>query len=154
MKKSLIVAAVGVCAFALGLSANFAMSDITTGYKVAVVDVPELIQGSAQVQALVKDQQKQLTDLKTFIEKAQADITKQTDETKRKALEDKYNKELRTKQETIQKNYETKRTAIEKQITGVITKQAQTDKYDLVLLKNVVIYGGSDITATVKPNVK
>ena len=154
MKKGLILATVGVCAFALGMSTNFAMSDVAASYKVAVVDVPELIQNSAQVRNLVADQQKQMNDMRTFIEKAQADITKQADEKKRKELEEKYNKELRSKQEAIQKDYETKRNNIEKNITDVITKQAQAEKYNIVLLKNMVIYGGTDITDKVKSNIK
>ncbi len=154
MKKSLI-ATVGVCSLLVGLSFNhFAMSDAPAAYKVAVVDVQQIVQSSAQVNALKTEQQKKAEELKAFLTKAQSDIAKESDATKRKALEDKYNAELNTKRDVIEKDYAKKLGDIDKSITAVIANQAKLAKYDLVLAKGIVIYGGTDITATVKTQVK
>ena len=155
MKKSLVLATIGVCTFVLGLSVNYALSDVAApAYKVAVVDVQQVVQSSKEVNKLKTEQQKKFEDLKKFIEKAQKEITAATDETKRKALEDKYNKELNTKRQTIEQDYTKKLAAIDKSITDIIAKQAIAEKYNLVLSKNVVIYGGTNITPSITQKVK
>ena len=73
---------------------------------------------------------------------------------KRKALEDKYNAELNSKREVIEKDYAKKLGDIDKSITTIISNKAKAEKYDLVLAKGIVIYGGTDITALVKQNIK
>jgi hypothetical protein len=48
--------------------------------------------------------------------------------------------------ELIDKEYNTKLSAIEKNIKDEITKKAKKDNYDFVFAKSVVLYGGKDIT--------
>lgn len=122
--------------------------------KVAVVDVNQIVQKSAQVQALKKDQEAKRKELSQFIEKAGNDIKAQTDEKKRNALAEKYNKELNAKREANAKAYKTKLEAIDKSISATITNYAKTNGYDMVLTKGVVLYGGTDITEAVKKIVK
>lgn len=145
--------AVGISAFVIGLLLNnFAMSDVTS--KIAVVDVQQVVNSSAQVQALKKEQQAKSKDIVTFIEKARKDVAATTDVKKKQALEQKYNNELKAKKEAMDKNYSTKLSAIDAAITSKIAEQAKVKNYDIVLAKGVVLYGGDDITEAVKKVVK
>lgn len=56
MNNKIKFLAVGLAAFVIGMGANnFALSDVPTGFKVAVIDVPQVVASSAQVQALKKE---------------------------------------------------------------------------------------------------
>ena len=58
MKNSLKFLTVSLVAFAIGLAAgNYAISDVPSNFKVAVVDVQKVVASSSQVKAL-KDEQK------------------------------------------------------------------------------------------------
>ena len=146
MKKSLKFITLGVCTFALGLSiSNFAMSDVS-GYKIGVVDVQKVVASSSQVKALKDEQQTKVKNVKAFVESARKAVNAESDATKKKALENKYNKELQTKTADIEKEYAQKLKTIDTNISGVIKKQAQDKNYNIVLAKGVVLYGGEDIT--------
>ena len=62
--------------------------------KIAVVDIQKVVTASAQVKALKSSQDARNKELTAFIKKAQADVNKQTDEKKRKALAAQYEKQL------------------------------------------------------------
>ena len=146
---------VGVSTFVIGLSvSNFAMSDVPPSYKIAVVDVPKVVNSSSQVAALKKEQQAKAQEIVKFVEKARKDVAATTDEKKKKSLEEKYNKELISKREAIEKEYTTKLQAIDKSISAKITETAKANNYDIVLAKGVVLYGGTDITADLVKAVK
>ena len=155
MKNGLKILSVVLVAFGLGLVAsNYAMSDVPANFKVAVVDVQKVVANSSQVKALKDEQKKKGQELAKFIETAKNNITKETDEKKKKALEEKYNKEFQSKREAIAKNYETKLLAIDKNISNVIDENAKANGYNLVLAKGVVLSGGTDITAEITKAVK
>ena len=142
-------------AFVLGLAAgNYAVSDVPSNFKVAVVDVQKVVASSNQVKALTKEQVTQKENLAKFIKSATDEINKEKDSKKKKALEEKYNKEFKTKQETIVKNYETKLLAIDKSISSLIDTKAKANGYDLVLAKGMVLSGGVDITDEIAKQVK
>ena len=155
MKNSLKFLSVAIIAFGLGLVAsNYAMSDVPSDFKVAVVDVQKVVANSAQVKALKDEQAKKGQELAKFIETAKAALDKEKDPKKRQALETKYNKEFQAKREAIAKNYETKLMAIDKNILTVIDTNAKKSGYNLVLAKGVVLNGGTDITDTIAKEVK
>ena len=146
---------VALVAFGIGLSVNnFAVSDVPCNCKVAVVDVQKVVANSGQVKALKAEQAKKGQELAKFIETAKAALDKETDAKKKKALEEKYNKEFQAKREAIAKNYETKLIAIDKNILTAIDTNAKKAGYDLVLAKGVVLNGGTDITSIVAKEVK
>ena len=122
--------------------------------KVAVVDVQKVVNKSAQVQALKKEQEAKNKEIANFIKKAGEDIKKEADINKKKALMDKYDKDLKTKREANLKVYKTKLEAIDKSINATIVQQAKNLGYDMVLTKGVVLYGGDDITEAILKVVK
>ena len=155
MNKNVKLLAAVAAAFAIGFSANkFAMSDVPSNFKVAVVGVQQVVASSAQVKALKKEQQAKTEEVIKYIDKARKDVASVSDEKKKKALEDKYNKELVTKRETLEKDYATKLQAIDKNISSTIETQAKAKNYNVVLAKGVVLYGGDDITADIVKIVK
>ena len=155
MKNSLKLLTVSLVAFAIGIAAgNYAISDVPSNFKVAVVDVQKVVASSSQVKALKDEQKKKGQELAKFIETAKASLDKEKDAKKKKALEEKYNKEFQAKRDAIAKNYETKLLAIDKNISSVIDKNAQANGYNLVLAKGVVLSGGTDITDAISKEVK
>ena len=155
MKNSLKFLTVSIVAFAIGLAAgNYAISDVPSNFKVAVVDVQKVVASSSQVKALKDEQKKKGQELAKFIETAKTNLDKEKDAKKKKALEEKYNKEFHAKRDAIAKNYETKLLAIDKNISSVIDKNAKANGYNLVLAKGVVLSGGTDITDAISKEVK
>ncbi len=153
--KNLKMLALGLAVFAAGMSINnIAMAETTCNCKFAVVDVSKVVASSAQVKALKEEQQKKASELMQYIEKARKDVAAVTDEKKKKALEDKYNKELQTKKANIEKDYTAKLTAIDSSISKTIESQAKAKNYSMVFTKGIVLYGGEDITAEILKVVK
>ena len=151
MKKRLGLLTVTIGLFA-GLSlTNSAMAD---SFNVAIVDVPQVVSASKQVQALKKDQQQKAEELVKFIEKARKDVASITDANKKKAAEEKYTKELQTKREKIESDYAAKLRAIDTSISQQIEIEAKAQGYDMVLSKGIVLFGGKDITADIIKVVK
>lgn len=153
MNKSVKYVALGLAAFVIGMSVNnFAVSNVPS--KIAVVDVQKVVASSAQVKALKADREAKIKDLANFVTTARANVAKETNAAKKKTLEDKYNKELNSKRDAIQKDYAKKLAAIDKSISSVINQKAKAANYDIVLAKGVVLYGGTDITAEIAKSVK
>lgn len=155
MNKNVKILTVGLAAFVIGLSVNnYAMSDVPANYKVAIVDVQQVVANSAQVKNLKKEQQAKTDELVKFVEKARKDVAAVSDEKKKKALEDKYTKELNTRKEKLEKDYISKLSAIDANISKTVEAQAKANNYNLVLAKGVVLYGGEDITNVIIKAVK
>ncbi|RAI10508.1 MAG: hypothetical protein DK841_07790 [Candidatus Melainabacteria bacterium] len=151
MNKTLGLLAVSLLAAGC-LSFNSAV--MAKDFTVAVVDVPQVVTSSAQVQALKKEQQAKAEELVKFIENARKDVASITDSSKKKAAEEKYSKELQTKKEKIELEYASKLKAIDASISKQIETQAKAQGYDVVLSKGVVLYGGKDITSEIVKVVK
>lgn len=150
-KKYAILLGVMMFAFGFGLN-NIAMSDVNQ--KIAVVDVNQVVNKSAQVQALKKEQAKKTEELQKWIKTVKADVDKQTTNEAKVKLAQKYDGELAKKREAIAKTYQEKLKEIDKSISTTITTQAKASGYDVVLAKSVVLYGGDDITAAISKAVK
>ena len=123
-------------------------------FSVAIVDVPQVVNASAQVQALKKDQQTKAEEIVKFVEKARKDVASITDANKKKAAEEKYNKELMAKKEKMDQDYAAKLKALDTSISQQINEKAKADGYDLVLSKGIVLFGGNDITSEIIKVVK
>ena len=140
--------------FAVLLGLSFGSSAMAEGFSVAIVDVPQIVNASAKVQALKKEQQAKAEEIVKFIEKARKDVSSITDANKKKAAEEKYNKELLAKKEKMEQDYAAKLKELDASISQQISAKAQADGYDVVLSKGIVLYGGKDITAEIIKVVK
>ena len=123
-------------------------------FNVAIVDVPQVVSASKQVQSLKKEQQLKAEEIIKFIEKARKDVAEITDANKKKTAEEKYSKELLQKREKIEIEYAAKLKQIDTSISQQIEAQAKLKGYDLVLSKGIVLFGGDDITEDIIKVVK
>lgn len=155
MKLNLKLFSIVLVAFILGMAINnIAYSDQPLGYKLAVVDVGKIVDSSKSVDALKVEQKAKIKDLMVFVDNARKEVAKQKDDKAKKALEDRYNKELNTKKDAIETEYANKLELINKNITDSIATVAKTNSYNVVLAKSTVLYGGDDITQEVLKVVK
>ena len=123
----------------------------TTGHaeaadSIAVVDLQKIVSNSSQVKQLKQEHSKKMDELNKIIINARGAISNETDSAKILQLEEKYTNEFNAKKTALEKEYNTRLSAIEKSIQDEIAKKAQKDKYDYVFAKSVVLYGGKDIT--------
>ena len=91
MKNNCKFLMIALCAFVIGMTVNnYAVSDVPSNFKVAVVDVQKVVASSSQVKALKEDQKKQNQEISKFIDNAKTAIDKEKDPKKKKTLEEKY----------------------------------------------------------------
>ena len=124
------------------------------GLKVGVVDIAKVVGSSSQVQALKAEQQTKFQELNKWLETVRADIAKQQSKANQEKLIKKYDAEFVKKQEVIRKEYATKLQTIDKSITATIMKEGKAMGYNMVIAKEVVLYGGTDITSAIMKKVK
>ena len=122
--------------------------------KIAVVDLQQIVSNSAQVKQLKQEHSKKIADLDKIIVNARGEISNEKDPAKVLLLEDKYMKEFNLKKEALERDYNNKLGAIERNIKAEITKKAQKDGYDYIFAKSVVLYGGNDITGELSGSIK
>lgn len=150
MKTSKILAITAVVA---ALSMNtLALSKDSSKANIAVIDVQKVLESSPEINALNVDRKNKVNELVSFVEKARADVAKETNATKKKTLEDNYTKELNQRKEALDKEYIKKISDVDKDITALIN--SKTSDYDLVLKKSSVIEGGTDITNEIIKELK
>lgn len=123
-------------------------------YKVAVIDVPEVLAHSQEVQTLKRNQERELTELNTLISKAQNELLNEQDRSKLLQKEAQYRKEISAKRESIDKEYSSKIAKINDDIKVIISKEAKKSNYNLVLPTGMVISGGDDITENIVQKMK
>lgn len=133
---------------------SFSGSATAADFTVAVVDVPAVVSASPKFQALKKDQQAKAQEMIKFLEKARKEVASLTDADKKKAAEEKYNKELMSKKEKMDADYAVKLKELDESISNKIIETAKSGGYDIVLGKGSVYYGGTDITQDVIKAVK
>lgn len=155
LKENLKVVLISASVFVLGaMFTHQASYSIPTSYKVAVVDIQTIISESSQITAIKNEQQAKLKALTAFAEKANKEIQAEKDPNKQKVLESKYQKELATKKNIIQKDYQKKLDVVNKNLLVSINNHAKASGYDLVLSKGVVFFGGTDITNHILKSLK
>jgi Skp family chaperone for outer membrane proteins len=123
-------------------------------YKVAVIDIPEVMSKSTELQQLKLAQDKDMEELNILISKAQNELINEQNRTKFAQKEAEYRKQIETKKKDIDKKYASKFVKINDNIKNLISKEAKKSNYNLVLPTGMVISGGEDITASVLKNMK
>ncbi len=155
MKKKIIAIVVITGVFAAGYSINnIAISNTNPDYKVAVVDIQKIVANSPEIKALKLEQEKQIQNMQSTIDKARDEISKEKDETKIAQLEEKYRNEINKQKLAINTSYNTKLTAIDSKIKTAVVEKARSMNYNIVLPKNTVLFGGDDITDQVATIIK
>ncbi len=123
-------------------------------YKVAVIDVSEVMSKSTELQELKRAQDKDMEELNILISKAQNELINEQNRTKFAQKEAEYRKQIETKKKDIDKKYSEKFVKANDNIKNMILKESKKANYNLVLPTGMVISGGEDITASVLKNMK
>lgn len=123
-------------------------------YKVAVVDVPVILEKSPEIQSLKVSQDKKMEELNTLISKAQNEIVNETDRNKAIQMEATYRKEIEAKKRAIDEDYNSNIVKITSKIKSLISNEAKKTNYNLVLPTGMVITGGEDITEDIVKKLK
>ena len=93
MYKKFHIAIIVALAFGLGYSVNnIAISD--TAPKIAVIDATKIVANSSAVKTLKAEQEKKMKQMQATVDKARAEISKETDPAKAAKLEEKYRDEI------------------------------------------------------------
>lgn len=146
-----------VIACVLVFFVGYNMNDVAVSfprYKVAVIDVPEVLSKSSEIQELKRSQDKEMEELNTLISKAQNELLNEHDRTKLIQKESEYRKQIEAKKQTMDKEYNSKLAKINDNIKSLITKEAKKSNYNLVLPTGIVLSGGDDITDVVVKQIK
>lgn len=153
MYKKFHIAVIVALAFGLGYSVNnIAISDTTP--KVAVVDATKIVANSSAVKNLRAEQEKKMKEMQTTIEKARTEISKETDSTKIAQLQEKYRTQINQQKIALDTDYNKKLNQIDSDIRNTVVEKAKSMNYDLVLPKNIVFFGGDDITDVIAKDIK
>ncbi len=156
MNKNLLTAIIVFGAIITGVSiSNMALSDANnTDLKIATVDLTELITNSQSVQILKSTHEKQLDEIENILEQARKEISAESNPDKIAELEEKYRKDVSSKKLQMDKNYNDKLLEIDKNIKNQVAQKAKELNYNIVLPKNLVLYGGEDITPIIAKDIK
>ena len=147
MKKKILTAILVIGAFAAGYSINnIAISRTNPEYRVAIVDIQKVVANSNEIKTLKIEQEKQIQNMQSTINKARTEISKEKDPAKIAALEEKYRNEINNQKLALDTSYNTKIKAIDSKIKTAVVEKARSMNYNIVLPKNTVLFGGDDIT--------
>lgn len=133
------------------ISATFFMN---AKYKAAIVDVPQIVSASTKITALKAEEAVKIQELQNFIQKAKDEIDAAKDEKKKQELIAKYEETIAARKIEIERDYATKLSQIDGEITKIIANKAKEAGFDVVFAKSNVIYGGENITDTIVLEVK
>lgn len=147
MKKKILTTILVIGAFAAGYSINnIAISRTNPEYRVAIVDIQKVVANSNEIKTLKIEQEKQIQNMQSTINKARTEISKEKDPSKIAALEEKYRNEINNQKLALDTSYNTKLKAIDSKIKTAVVEKARSMNYNIVLPKNTVLFGGDDIT--------
>ena len=157
MNNKVLIVLCLACAILLGVSVNniaLSSNNNTNGIKIGIVDLSQLITNSASVKSLKISHEKQLNDIEKTLEQARSEIANESNPDKIAQLEEKYRKDVNDKKLQMDKNYNEKLLEIDKNIKTQIAHKAKELNYTIILPKNIVLYGGEDITNQIANAIK
>ena len=146
-----------VIACVLVFCVGYNMNDVAVSfpkYKVAVIDVAQVLENSNEIQELKRAQDKDMEELNILISKAQNDLLNEHNKSKLIQKESNYRQQIETKKKNMDKEYSLKLVKINDHIRSMISKEAKKSNYNLVLPTGMVISGGDDITVNVIKQMK
>ena len=126
----------------------------TSSMKIAIADINAIVTSSAEVQSLKAEQNAKTRELALWLQNAQNELKKEQDKAKQASLLQQYNAVFAQKRTEIMRQYQEKLQIVSNSISKTIADEAQKKGYDIVLTKNMVVFGGVDITADIAKIVK
>ncbi|MCQ2741119.1 MAG: OmpH family outer membrane protein [Alphaproteobacteria bacterium] len=150
VKKYYKPAVIAVVAFVLG----FGLKWLLPSNNIAKIDVAQIAAASSSLAELGKNQQADMIELQKWVQESQADIKNQKSSVKREELKKKYEAELIQKQQALQMKYSEELKKIDTEVSEIITKHARSRGYNVVLAKDSIVSGGTDITDEIIELVK
>ncbi len=121
---------------------------------IAVVDVQSIVNSSVQVKALKEAQAAKVSELNAWLQNAQNEVNAEQDKERQQALLQKYNAEFALKRRDVALQYQQELKTVSDNISQTVAKEAVKKGYSMVIAKNLVIYGGVDITENIAKIVK
>ncbi len=148
MKKQIIIlSSAVVISLVMGYSINnIAVSKAQPEYKIATVDIQRIVANSTEIKSLKAEQEKQMQNMQSTIDKARTEISKEQEPAKIAQLEERYRNEINNQKLALDASYNTKVKAIDSKIKTAVVEKARSMNYNIVLPKNTVLFGGDDIT--------
>ncbi|MBR1825215.1 MAG: OmpH family outer membrane protein [Alphaproteobacteria bacterium] len=113
---------------------------------IAVVDVQAIVNSSAQVKALRETQASKIEELNLWLQNAQNEVNTEQDKERQQALLQKYNAEFVLKKRDIALQYQQELKIVSDNITQTVASEAKKKGFSMVIAKNIVVFGGEDIT--------
>ena len=95
-----------------------------------------------------------MKEMQSTIEKARTEISQETDSTKIAQLQEKYRTQINQQKIALDTDYNKKLNQIDSDIRNTVVEKAKSMNYDLVLPKNIVFFGGDDITDVIAKDIK
>lgn len=126
----------------------------TKSPKIGIIDTQFLVNATPAIAALRQEQKEKSLALKQWINDANSEIGKQTNEEDKKTLTQKYQLELSQRRQMIQLEYNQKLQLIDSELTNLIAKVAKEDGFDYVFAKGQVVFGATDLTQKVAAYLK
>lgn len=153
MFKKFNVVFMVILAFGIGYSLNnIAVSNTNT--RIAVIDTAKIISNSSEVKSIKAEQQAKMKEIEAILAKAQEEISKETDASQAAKLEEKYRNEVNKQKIELDTSYNQKISILNDKIHLAAENKAKSMNYDLVLPKDIVFWGGDDITSEVEKEIK
>lgn len=113
---------------------------------IAVIDVQAIVNSSAQVKALREAQAAKINELNLWLRNAQNEVNAEQDKERQQALLQKYNAEFVLKKRDIALQYQQELKIVGDSITQTVASEAKKKGFSMVIAKNIVVFGGEDIT--------
>lgn len=136
--------------FVLLLFISFYLPSAAEGLKVATVNSSKIIQSYSQAQNLLQDIAKAEADLNKKIQEKRLTLEKAKEQKKTQTelqmLAEQIRLELEPEAKRLEEESNKKSAEVEAKIKATIGEVAKLAKYDIVLVEEAVLYGGTDIS--------
>ena len=133
---------------------NAKASTNSNASNIAVVDVQAIVNSSVQVKALKEAQAAKVSELNAWLQNAQNEVNAEQDKERQQALLQKYNAEFALKRRDAALQYQQELKTVSDNISQTVAAEAKKKGYSMVIAKNIVVYGGVDITEDIAKIIK